>query len=388
MTPFLFIKTDRKKLMLFNQRLSKINLLILFLLFFACTSTSMEFRSAKTAARSEKDLKKAEEWGIKALELESDQNNALVPYFLATEIYKPQKRWEEMAEMLDEAIRRNPEQELGEVKLLIEPEELTRENYDEMVIETIGEGVKVYREELWTSTYNKAIENITSNPEEALKMFNLCIKVDLTRGETYASLGAYYLANDNLEAAKEIIGRGLLQDPNYIFLYEVGANIASKQNNFKEAEQLYLKAINLSENPRALQKQLIFIYIDMGDTQKAIDLSNELLDIYFNDPDLYFNVGVLYQKLAINLYNTARDVYLELSESSNGEVIIKTYNDFIQCRNYANKSKENFMSSSDLEIEETGSTDAVKEMRKLASKIEDIFIPSIKEIAKSANITL
>ena len=62
---------------------------------------SMEFTSAKTAARTERNLQKAEEWGLKALNVESDSNNALVPYFLAVDVYRPQKKWIKMAEMFD-----------------------------------------------------------------------------------------------------------------------------------------------------------------------------------------------------------------------------------------------------------------------------------------------
>ena len=60
------------------------------------TSSSMEFRSAKSAARAEKNLKKAEEWGIKALDMEIHATDALVPYFLAIEIYLPQNNYKKM----------------------------------------------------------------------------------------------------------------------------------------------------------------------------------------------------------------------------------------------------------------------------------------------------
>ena len=51
------------------------NKIILFIvissiLFQNCSTSSMEYRSATTAARSEKNLKRAEEWGIKALDVE------------------------------------------------------------------------------------------------------------------------------------------------------------------------------------------------------------------------------------------------------------------------------------------------------------------------------
>ena len=42
-----------------------------------------EFRGRRSKQRTEQNLQKAEEWGLKALEVESDSSNALVPYFLA-----------------------------------------------------------------------------------------------------------------------------------------------------------------------------------------------------------------------------------------------------------------------------------------------------------------
>ena len=69
---------------------------MVLLLLFGCASTTMEFTSAKTYVRTDKDLRKGEEWALKALNIPSDSANALVPYFLATEIYKPQEEWEKM----------------------------------------------------------------------------------------------------------------------------------------------------------------------------------------------------------------------------------------------------------------------------------------------------
>ena len=78
-------------------------LLISTILFITgCASTCMEYRSATTAARSEKNLKRAEEWGLKALESPecNPGSDALVPYFLATEVYLVRKDYRKMAKML------------------------------------------------------------------------------------------------------------------------------------------------------------------------------------------------------------------------------------------------------------------------------------------------
>ena len=79
-----------------------------------CASTCMEYRSATTAARSEKNLIRAEEWGLKALESSecSPNTDALAPYFLATEVYLTQKKYRKMAEMFTIAEQRNPDQPL------------------------------------------------------------------------------------------------------------------------------------------------------------------------------------------------------------------------------------------------------------------------------------
>ena len=180
---------------------------ILFLLIFGCSTTTMEFRSAKSAARAEKNLKRGEEWGLKALKAPGDKGNALVPYFLATEIYKPQERWNEMANMLDEAEKRNPNQKL-EKPIILDPDNITKET----ILLTVGQGVKAYREEAWTMIFNQAIEILNSPDMEkdmALKKLELCLKMDNERPETYKALVGHYVQNGDIKTAKAYVQDGL-----------------------------------------------------------------------------------------------------------------------------------------------------------------------------------
>jgi len=390
-------------------KIQKINLVVLLLLF-GCASTTMEFTSAKTYVRTDKDLRKGEEWALKALNIPSDSTNALVPYFLATEIYKPQEEWEKMAEMLDEAERRNPEQRLEKPKLLVPPEELTKENYDEMVIETIGEGVEAYREDAWGMIFNQALELLDiKETDAALLKLNLCLKMNPYRIETYAAFIQYYIEKDDLKTAIEYAQKGLEINSQSPLMYEMNAKLLLQefQNNdgiygleggygelLDQAESMYLKAMDLSDDTSQLKKQLIFVYIDMKENQKAIDISNELLDIYYDDPDLYFNVGVLYQRLATQLYDYATDSY-KLFNNDDGKdrngsdiTIEEMYDDFSKAMDYAQKSKEKFLEANDLETEDTGSREAAAEMRKLVKQIKDIYIPSIKEMARTEGFKL
>jgi tetratricopeptide (TPR) repeat protein len=345
-----------------------------------CVSSSMEYRSATTAARSEKNLKKAEEWGLKALAIDADSSNAHIPYFLAIEVYKPRKNWLKMAEMLDEAVRRNPTQQLER------PIVIDRDN----IFLTIEEGVKTYREEEWSKLYNLSVEYFQKDEFElAIQNLEVAIKMDPSRGESYGTLAAIHLQTDNQEKAKETAIWGSKNAPRYSLNYQVLADISIKSGNLDEAEKYYETAIKNTDTPGPIMRQLIFLYIDKGETQKAIDYSDVLLNKYPNDPDLYFNIGVLFQRLALEAFDPARELYLALPGEPSYDEVKPVFDKFSNSRKYAYNARDYFLQASDLEIEGDGSSGrAAIEMRKLMKQIDDIFIPSIREIARSNNIDL
>ncbi len=69
--------------------------------------------------------------------------------------------------------------------------------------------------------------------------------------------------------------------------------------------------------------------------------------------------------------------------------ITEIYESFKTARQYAYNSKDYFLQASDLELDESiSTTEAVSEMRKLMDQIDELFIPSIRETARSASIEL
>ena len=169
-----------------------------------CASTCMEYRSATTAARSEKNLQRAEEWGIKALEsLECDPvNDARAPYFLATEVYLKQKNYTKMAEMLDIAEKRNSDQ------LLESPFKL-----GDTPVTTIGEGVLAYRDQEWVKIFNNAVELIQrEKTEDAKNKIEIAILLHPSKGENYSTLAAIHLKNQDMDEALNSANRGLEVD--------------------------------------------------------------------------------------------------------------------------------------------------------------------------------
>ena len=346
-----------------------------------CSSTCMEYRSATTAARSEKNLKRAEEWGLKALESPecNPANDALAPYFLATEVYLKQKKYTKMAEMLNIAEQRNPNYPLENPFML-----------GDVPIQTIGEGVNAYREQEWVTLYNKVVDLIQKEKvEEAKEQIEIAILINPKMAENYSTLSAMHLKNGNINLAKLTIDQGLKLNNKNSRLYELKADIYIQNNNLESVEELLLKSIEFSDNPGPIMRKLLFTYIDLGENKQAIEYSNDLMDKYPDDSDLYYNVGVLYQRLTIEIFDPARALFLKTTEESSPQTILEVYNLFKKSRHYAYNAKDYFLQASDLELDDNISTsDAVSEMRNLMDQIDEIFIPSIRETAKSAGIKL
>ena len=346
-----------------------------------CSSTCMEYRSATTAARSEKNLKRAEKWALEALEAPecNPDQDAYAPYFLATEVYAKQKNYIKMAKMLTLAEARNPDQ------LLENPFKLGNEQ-----IKTIQQGVNAHRDVEWQEIYNRAVSiNNDGNIEKAKETFELAILINPNRAENYYSLASIFIQSNDMEMALNTVRIGIKIDNKNASLYQMEGDLLAQKNNLLLAEKSYLQAIRYAKNPGPIKRKLIFIYIDLGNNQKAINYSNALLDEYPNDPDLYYNVGVLYQRMAAEQYDANIEEFNNLSKNIKAERLKELYLSYKKAREYAYSSRDYFLQASDLEEEEnTSYMSAAKEMKSLMKKIDEIFIPSIKKTAKTAGVEL
>ncbi|MBT7376735.1 MAG: tetratricopeptide repeat protein, partial [Candidatus Marinimicrobia bacterium] len=238
--------------------------------------------------------------------------------------------------------------------------------------------------------YNLSVEYFQKDEFElAIQNLGIAIKMDPSRGESYGTLAALHLQKENPYKAKEIALVGSKNAPRYSLNYQVLADIAIKAENLDEAEKYYETAIENTDAPGPIMRQLIFLYIDKGETQRAIEYSDVLLNKYPNDPDLYFNIGVLFQRLALEAFDPARELYLALPNVPTLDDVKPVFDRFSNSRKYAYNARDYFLQASDLEIEGDGSSGrAAIEMRKLMKQIDEIFVPSIREIARSQNIDL
>ena len=358
------------------------------------TTSSMEFTTAKTSVRSEKNLKKAEEFGIKALSMEVHASDASVPYFLAIEIYKPQRKWVEMAQMLDEAMRRNPEQKLEQPKYLIDPEDITRENVKENIAYTIEGAVKAYRKELWVNLYNGALSLYEKgNLEGAMEQFHIALDVDPMNLTTYIALAKFNKENGNLEAAVNVINLGLkLENINIeekTELYLIDAEIDKEQQNYAAAlskyKSVYTETASITSILSILEINLVtenyLQAIEWG--ERAMVNRAKLDPSYFGY--LLYNIGLAYRGSGSRYYDKAADIINMINEGEDVRLSLKT-----EGLNNLNLSKENFSTARDYfldadveEMEDAGPRE--KQMKNIIKEINNVYIPFLESYNPTLN---
>jgi len=355
----------------------------------SCASgpSSIEFTSAKTKARSERNLKEAEKYALQAMELEVHQNDAEVPYFIATEIYKPQKKWVQMSEMLDEAMRRNPEQKLKEPKYLVDTENITRENLKESIAYTIGQAVLAYRKELWVSLYNESITKFNNgNNDEAIELLRLTIDLDPNNVKSYVTLSKAYRLNDQLDLSKNTIDLGLdlnkIESDQKAELHIIKAEIFKQGGEYVAAISNYTQAYNETKSMHSMI-ELLNLNLLSENWPESIQWAEKIYeDLYLIDEvhatDVLFNIALAYRETASRYYNLGIKVIEQLNEETP-----LSRSELRECINNYNIALEYFDQSRDffLEAEDMGSYDAssrAAQIKQYMKSIEDDLIPLIQ----------
>ena len=372
---------------------SIIILYILFLSIYSCSSASMEYRSAVTKVRTEKDLVGGEEWALKALTI--DSLNAQVPYFMATEIYKKQQRWDEEIKMLYQAIEVNSQQ------MLERPFYINNQK-----ISTIGEAAKIELEYISGQLFNQAVDYINSIPENNAidkegyaklnGLYDLCILADSDNPLFYISKYVLFSEQNKSDACYNILQKGLAAIPNSADLNAIMGDFVDqpieKESYFKNAIK-YATSDN-KEKVVGWENSLVIAVYNQNKIDEAIALSNQLIDKYPDDPNNYFNVGLFYYNLAQEQQNNGVEPYNQIisdnyKKDELNKLILSCYNSFKKSREYIDTSIDFLLQASDLEIEEKNDiSNNLKNTRLFKKRLNDVYINSIREIARKQDIKL
>jgi tetratricopeptide (TPR) repeat protein len=273
------------------------------------------------------------------------------------------------------------------------------------VLKTISDAVPVYKDEIWMNAFNKTVSLVDAQKfNEALEEINFAKSI-LEKSDNYltSTLINLQLAQDSGDsnkkyekAAKDNLNKALELDSNNYRALQIYGDLEFQVQNFELAREYYQKALSNTKNAdniSELKQSLIYIHVELEEYDKAIILSDEVLESNPDNADIYFNVGVIYQRLGNTFYENMVSKYKSLTSSDKmtNEGIKNIYEDCKETLKMVNLAKDYFMDASMLEIDDNnvGQTEsAINDMKRLRKNIKDVYLLSIEKIANDNNVIL
>ena len=342
--------------------------IILFL--YSCIgSMSMEFNSARTYARIEDNLVEAEKWGVIALDMEPD--NSQVPWFLANEVYRPQKKMDKVAEMFKLALDRadaNLERpfksggvEITTVHQAIKNEASTIHNV----------GIKLL---------NRGKKN------KAMSKFLFSMELNPTLVENYIALSDMSYDRGDMDKTMQYLDKGFSINP-------TNQNLIFRKSKYARESKNYDLAITSLQQIKTddeklnllVEKEIFMIYIDKEDYNQAIEFGSQLFDKLYENTDTEdlvlsetcYNLAVCYRYIGYELYNNVADVIQSATDDK--ELIKKTLDDAESAKEYLSIAKEKFFDASGFNPDDKTSSNYAKELSKVIKQLRKLFIPALEE---------
>ena len=367
-------------------------LLLLLLLLYSCGPTvSTEYRSAKTYVSSQNNYAKAistAKDGIKA-----NPNDALLAYFLATNIYSapnsPMKNYKKAAEYFELAIQMDGRTE--EDQILARPESVINKDGKQIKITTVKEAVAHYRYIIWVELYNGSVALLDEGKKlQAISNLETAILIDPTNSLTYNFLSRIFFESNRFDEAIENADKALKIDNTISDLFILKGQIADAQGEQENVEKFYEEAYKTAklnneskEKIISFQAALFDVYYTNKSYEKAIKINQELIN---GDPEnvtLWSNAGALYQNMLLEEESYASELFLEINKLGieDLELLIFIYED---CINYVEQARAKFIMCSQLELDSNEVENYLNEAKELKQRRNDLRsqIQKIENIIK------
>ena len=319
----------------------------------------MEFNSARTYARIEDNLVEAEKWGVIALDMEPD--NSQVPWFLANEVYRPQKKMDKVAEMFKLALDRadaNLERpfksggvEITTVHQAIKNEASTIHN----------DGIKLL---------NRGKKN------KAMSKFLFSMELNPTLVENYIALSDMSYDRGDMDKTMQYLDKGFSINP-------TNQNLIFRKSKYARESKNYDLAISSLQQIKTddeklnllVEKEIFMIYIDKEDYNQAIEFGSQLFDKLYENTDTEdlvlsetcYNLAVCYRYIGYELYNNVADVIQSATDDK--ELIKKTLDDAESAKEYLSIAKEKFFDASGFNPDDKTSSNYAKELSKVIKPV-------------------
>jgi len=345
---------------------------ILFL--YACFgSMSMEFNSARSYVRIEDNLQEGEKWGLKALEIEPD--NAQVPYFLAVEVYRPQKKYDKVGEMFQEALSRT-----GNLDLEVPFKSGGK------TIRTIHEAIKnesVTYFNKASSYYNKG------KKKKAEETFKMAMSLNPSLIDNYIALSDMAYEKGNIDEAIEFLNLGAKYNSTNFDLVVRAAKYQRERKDYDKAiETLQNVQVNDEKIKVMLDKEIFMIYLEQENYSKAVEIGTVIVEDMFNSTKIddkvlaetCYNVAICNRYLGYESYNRIVDIINQGIDDK--EVLNRSLEDAKKAIDYFKISKERFYDASSFDPDDQKSAQYAKDLTQLIKQIKKLFIPQLKDLLK------
>jgi len=274
---------------------------LMLFIYLGCESS--ELQSAKIYAQ-QNDLEQAEEYFLKAMALESEADNAEIPFLLASEVYVNQRRYEEMIEMLDEAVRRNPNQKY-EGQSIAELAQGLREFQGNTVF---NRGVTIFNNVIRAGgelTPEQQSEQLLQAKTEFETAISIWSELELA----YSSLVYVCRQLGEKEQEMEIIEEALERFPESGQVLLLAGETAWTDGDNERALDLYQRAYEIIPDDVGLMERLTAVYLELGENEEALVVLETAFEATPRDPNVNYNLGVVYNAMGGDAFEQGQVQY-------------------------------------------------------------------------------
>lgn len=280
------------------------------MLFIYLGCESSELQSAKIYVQ-QNDLERAEEYFLKAMAFESEADNAEIPFLLASQVYAVQYRYDEMIQMLDEAIRRDPDKKYEGVAIAELAQELRQIESNRV----FNRGVTIFNNVV-RSSGELTEEQQREQLMEAKTQFETAIKIYPELEVAYSSLIYACRQMGEKEQEMEVLEAALEQFPESGQVLLLAGETASMDGDSERALELYQQAYQIIPDDVSLMERLTAVYMELGKHDEALEVLEAAFEASSRDPNVNYNLGVVYNAIAGDAFDQGQKLYSDAASTT------------------------------------------------------------------------
>ncbi|MEE2753416.1 MAG: tetratricopeptide repeat protein [Candidatus Latescibacterota bacterium] len=156
-------------------------------------------------------------------------------------------------------------------------------------------GIWYTRETLWTRYFNIGVRALNAAQfSDALTEFDMALKVDAERADTYKAVGKVYMQMDSLDIAVEHYRKALSMDSTLVEAHaDIGVGYLNKQR-YEEAIPNLQKAASFAPKNISISKALATAQWMFGDKEGAVKSAEAALEVNPDDGKVLALVGGIF----------------------------------------------------------------------------------------------